>query len=262
MTSKSFIKNLIFIALFFIVIFFLVLAWLRMYTNHGQKLELPNFVDMSLTEASGIANEATFEIIVNDSVHIIGQPGGIIRDQNPKAGSKVKENRKVYVTTTKYIADQIKVSGLPSLYGRDYERKSRELGFMDLNTSVKDYIYDPGEPNHILEVYYKGKKIVSREGREGEVELEKGGTLEFVLSKRYGGEMSIPNVECMDYESAFFLIENLKLKVGKVVTSGKISEQSTSYVVAQDPPFDPEGLIQIGDEIILTITQDKPANCN
>lgn len=233
-----------------------------MYTNHGQKLVLPNFVDMPLAEASSLAQEETFQIIVNDSVHIIGKDGGIIIDQNPKADSKVKENRKVYVTTTKYIADQIKVSGLPSLYGRDFERKSKELGFMDLNATVKDYIYDPGEPNHILEVYYKGQKIISSEGREGDISLEKGGTLEFVLSKRYGGEMSIPNVECMDYESAYFLLENLKLNVGEIINSGKVTDQSSAYVVSQNPAFDPEGLIKIGDEIILTISQEKPENCN
>lgn len=262
LTSKSFFKNLFFIGLFFVVIFLVVLLWLRMYTNHGQKLVLPDFVEMSLADASKIAEEETFQIIVNDSVHHIGRPGGLVIDQNPKSGSKVKENRKIYVTTTKYIADQMKVSGLPTLYGRDYERKSKELSFMDFNSVVKDYVYDPGEPNHILEVYYKGKRIVSKEGRESEVEIEKGGTLEFILSKRYGGEMGIPNVVCMDYESAYFLIENLKLKVGKIEDSGNISNQSTAYVISQFPAYDPEGLIKIGDEIELKISQDKPENCN
>ena len=223
---------------------------------------LPDFIDRPLTQASNIAIEETFQIIVNDSVHIIGQPGGIIIDQNPKPESKVKENRKVYVTTTKYIADQIKVSSLPSLYGRDFERKSKELGFMDLKSTVKDYIYDPGEPNHILEVHYNGIKIISSEGRKNDVELEKGGTLEFVLSKRYGGEMSVPNLVCMDLESAQFLIESLRLEVGQIINGEAMEDVSSAYVVSQIPTYDPEGLIQIGDAITLTIQQDKPENCN
>lgn len=217
---------------------------------------------MPLAEAKTEAEKETFQIIVNDSVHIIGKAGGIIIDQNPKPDAKVKENRKIYVTTTKYIADQIKVEGLPILYGRDFERKSKELSFMDINSIVKDYIYDPGEPDHILEVYYNGQKIISKEGREEDVKIEKGGTLEFILSKRYGGEMSIPDVECMDYESAFFLIENLKLKVGKIRSQGPITDQSAAYIVSQFPIYDPEGLIKIGDEIELTLSQEKPANCN
>ncbi len=217
---------------------------------------------MPLTEASQLAQKETFEIIVNDSVHLIGRQGGIIIDQNPKPDSKVKENRKVYVTTTKYLADQIKVSSLPSLYGRDFERKSKELGFMDINSEVRDYIYDPGEPNHILEVYYEGQKIISSEGRNNEVEIEKGGTLQFVLSKRYGGEMGIPDLVCMDLESAQFLIESLKLNVGQIVSSGEVADANSAYVVGQNPTYNPEGLIKIGDEITLTISQNKPVNCN
>ena len=262
MTTKTFIKNLIFIGLFFLAIFLLLILWLRIYTNHGQKLELPSFIEMSVTDASELANDKSFEIIVNDSVHLIGKPGGLIIDQNPKPNSKVKENRKVYVTTTKYIADRIKVKGLPILYGREFERKSKELSYMDLKSVVRDYIYDPGEPNHILEVYYNGQLIVNAEERKEEVEIEKGGTLEFILSKGYGGEMSVPNVVCMDYESASFLIENLKLKIGEVVHDGEISDLTSAYIIQQEPEFIADQTIQIGDEIKLTISMTKPENCN
>lgn len=261
MTSKTFFKNLIFIGIFIVAVFLLVLFWLRMYTNHGQKLELPNFVEMDLKEASQKAEDETFQIIVNDSVHIIGKQGGIIMDQNPKAFSKVKENRKVYVTTTKYIADRITVSNLPSLYGREYERKKKELEYMDLNSRIKGYKYDEGEPNHILEVYYNGKLIISRDGRQNDVEIEKGGTLDFLLSEPTGGVTNIPNVTCLDYESAVFLIKSLKFKVGPVSDDGNISDASSAYVVSQSPAYSEDGKMQIGDVISLTLSQEKPENC-
>lgn len=253
---------MIFIGVFFLAIFLLLLLWLRVYTHHGQKLELPDFIGMEIDQAKELASDKTFEIIVNDSVHIIGKSGGEIIDQNPKPSSKVKEKRKVYVTTTKFIADRMKVRVLPVLYGRDFERKQKELAFMDIKCDVKDYIYDPGEPNHILEVYYQGQKIISSEGRLDDVDLEKGGTLEFVLSKRYGGEMSIPNVVCMDFQAATFLIENLRLTVGNVTAQGNISDRSSAYVLSQSPEFQPEGFIQIGDTLNLIITQELPVNCN
>lgn len=262
LTSKTFFKNLIFIGIFFIVVFLLVLLWLRIYTNHGQKLDLPEFMGMNVEEASSLAEDKSFKIIVNDSVHMIGEPGGKIIDQNPKAHSKVKENRKVYVTTTKFIPDKMMVRSLPTLYGREYERKRKELSFMDINSEIKDYIYDPGEPNHILEVYYKGELIIDKVGRKEDVELEKGGTLEFVLSKSQGGEMGIPDIVCMDFQSATFLIENLRLRIGEVIASETITDRNSAFIIAQTPGFDPEGTIQIGDEINLTISQEKPVNCN
>ena len=74
------------------------MLWLRIYTNHGQKLELPDYRNMSVEEARIDAQKKSFELIVNDSLFRVGTPGGIILNQNPEAGSKVKENRKVYFT--------------------------------------------------------------------------------------------------------------------------------------------------------------------
>lgn len=217
---------------------------------------------MDINEASSIAEDASFEIIANDSVHYIGKSGGEIIDQNPKPSSMVKENRKVYVTITKFIADQIKVSGLPTLYGRAYDRKKKELSFMDLNCEIKGYKYDPGEPNHILEVYYKGDTIISRSGRKDNVSIEKGSTLQFLLSESSGGDMNLPDVVCMDFQTAAFLIENLRLSIGEIVEEGKIIDQSSSYVISQTPEYKVGALIQIGDEIQITISQEKPTNCN
>jgi beta-lactam-binding protein with PASTA domain len=211
---------------------------------------------MNIEQATQQAIKSSFNIIVNDSVHIVGKPGGEIIDQNPKPGSEVKENRKVYVTITKYIADKISARSLPTLYGREFEQKKQELAYMNLNAAIRDFRYDPGEPNHILEVYYKGEQIVGSTVLADDVMIEKGGTLEFVLSKRVGGDSQVPLLVCMDKESALFLIENLRFKVGK------ITGPENGYVVAQIPAYENNKMIHIGDTIDLTISEAKPLSCN
>lgn len=211
---------------------------------------------MNITEAVKKASASDFELIVNDSVHIVGKPGGKIIDQNPKPGSKVKENRKVYVTISKFIADKISARSLPILYGRSFEQKKQELAYMNLNATIRDYAYDPGEPNHILEVYYKGEQIIGSTVLADDVLIEKGGTLEFILSKRVGGESMVPLLVCMDKESALFLLENLRFKVGQ------ITGPDNGYVVAQIPAYEPDKMIHIGDTINLTISEAKPISCN
>ena len=113
--------------IFMLILLIALNLYLRSYTNHGQKLTLPDFNDMHLRDASILATEKTFQIIVNDSTHIVGMPGGVIINQNPKAGSQVKENRKIYVTATKYQSDLIRMKSLPELYGREYEQKRKAL---------------------------------------------------------------------------------------------------------------------------------------
>lgn len=243
------------------VLFFAVLMWLRSYTNHGQKLELPDYVGMAFDEAEEDASDKSFDLIVNDSIHIVGRKGGEVVDQNPVAFSKVKENRKVYVTVTKYNADLMKASSLGVMYGQDYASKKAELSHLNINSEIKGYSYDTGEPDYILEVWYKGQPIITRSGRKDNVEIEKGGTLQFVLSKKQGGYVAIPNLSCSRYGAAKFILESSNLKLGEVKEEGPITDRNNAYIIAQNPPFIAGETISMGESFTLTIGQERPMNC-
>ena len=55
----------------------LTMFWLNVYTNHGQKIEMPNLTDMELREAQKVTHKKTFELIITDSIFIIGKKGGL-----------------------------------------------------------------------------------------------------------------------------------------------------------------------------------------
>src|SRR5699024_6965010 len=136
--------------------------------------------------------------------------GGIIIDQNPKKNSEVKQNRKIYVTVTKFTPDKIKVSQIPELYGKDFERKKKELEeSFEINSEILGYEYDRGAPDQILKVLHNNEEIITSEFRKDEVEIEKGGTLQFVLSKNIGGALVMPDLICRTYSEAAFYVENL-----------------------------------------------------
>jgi len=218
--SRAFLKHFLIILGFLLIVLISLLIWLRIYTNHGQELELPDYTNMAVEEVIKDAKKRQFVILVDDSTHIVGKKGGIILDQNPKPLAKVKENRKVYVTITKYQPDKIKLSDLPSVYGRNFNSKKRELNIMQINTRIKDYKYDLGEPNYILEAYYNGTQIISRDGKTPNIEIEKGGTIDFILSKKSGGNIDLPNLRCMTIEQAVFMIETANLQLGAIRQNG------------------------------------------
>lgn len=263
LTNKTFFKNLLYMVIFLVIMLVGLNLYLRSYTNHGQKLTLPDFNDMHIDEAVKLAEDLSFQLIVNDSTQIVGKRGGLIINQNPKGDSKVKENRKVYVTTTKYLADKIRLSSLPELYGRDFEQKKKELSHMKINSRIKDYKYDAAEPDHILEVYYEGDLIVDSEGRAKNIRIDKGGTLDFILSKRSGLEISIPDLNCQTLASAqFFLEDGARLRMGKVTEEGEIEDPQSAYVVRQYPPYTEDGKMLIGNAIDVVISAEKPEDCN
>ncbi len=253
-------RNLGFIALFFIGCLLLTMLWLRWYTHHGQELTLPSYIDMSLAEAQKDAGDKSFEIVVIDSVFIVGQPGNIILDQNPPANSIVKQERKIYVTTTKDEAELIPFRRLPVLYGKSYNRKEMELqqGF-ELETKVVGRRYDSGAPDHILEVIYNGETVVNSNFRKDNVMVEKGGTLEMILSKSSGGPITMPSLTCKAYTEVQFLVETLNLALGATESDETVTNIDDSFVWKQTPSANSR--IYTGDTVTLFLTQDLPSDC-
>ena len=261
--SQSYlIKNLVYILVFLILSFLLVLVGLRLYTSHGQKLSLPNFETINIEEARKIADKSDFEIIIDDSVHIVGKEGGEILSQNPKANAPVKNGRKVYVTIAKYNADIFLSSQLPPLYGRKFDLKQRELKTQfKLNCKVESYAYDPGPMDHILEVKYQGKSIENRKGKNKNVKIAFGEELEFVLSKRDGGQIVVPDLVCSTLEGAEFVCQSSRVSIGDVVDKEGLSEQKNAYVYAQEPAADGVLTMPMGSSIKVYIKSTKPDNC-
>ena len=239
----------------------LTLLWLRLYTNHGQKLELPDYENTYIEDARRDAEERSFEIIVSDSVHIVGKKGGMIINQNPIKGSLVKENRKIYVTVTKFNPDKLTLDDLPMLYGADFEQKRKELGYQEINTVIDGFRYDKGEPNHILEVSYNGIIIVNKDVTRNDVEIEKGGTLHFILSEQSGGTTKIPDLRCMTIAQARFYLEGVKLKLGNI-TPSTIENLDQAYITSQDPAYDPVSIIDMGSPIDVSVSENIPPDCN
>lgn len=260
-TSKVFFKQLLFIVIAFIMFLVGVQLWLRFYTHHGQKLEMPDFVSENIYKAEEIAKSNHFRLVVSDSIFIVGKKGGIIMDQNPKAGSLVKENRKVYVTITKYDVETVRTSDLPVLYGNPYEQKKTELKYQDIESKIRDFKYDPGEPNHILEVYYNNQLIFSRDQKLDDILINKGDTLEFVISRKDGGDVTIPDLRCKTLEEARFILESSKLTLGDVVYKSESDDDHAVYVISQSPPYDGITNIKMGDRVALTVSTSQPLGC-
>jgi beta-lactam-binding protein with PASTA domain len=258
---QGWLRQLLFFVVLVIVTMLLAMLVLRLYTRHGQKIEMPDLAGKSLSEAKEIVSKNRFELIVNDSVFVVGKPGGIILDQNPKPGSFVKKHRKIYITVTKGDADKILVENLPSLYGNAYNQKKKELKYREINAEIKSYAYDAGEPNHILEVWYNGEKIIDQTEKRIDVEINKGDTLYFVLSEREGGETPVPDLRCLTLEEAHFILESNKLVMGEIEKKADVKADSPMYVVSQDPPYDGMSNIERGSRVSVVLSSQKPVDC-
>lgn len=263
MTIKRFLIHLLLMAAFLVVVLVCVNLWLKFYTNHGQKLTLPDYRKLNIAEAKKDAKKKSFELIVNDSLFRVGTQGGMILSQNPKPGSEVKENRKVYVDISRFNATVNSLQDLPMMYGREYESVKRSLSHLEINSTIKSYKNDLSEPNHILEVWYEGKLVDGKVGRKNDTEIKTGGTLDFVLSKREGGVTQMPDLKCQRLYAVKFIMSSRKLQIGKIRQEGAIelSKRDSAYVISQFPPYQDSLMVDRGTSVDLVIQQSKPVFC-
>lgn len=253
-------KNLLLIILFLIGIYIIVHFGLRWYTHHGEKLILPDFTGQNYAMASSAAEEQSFQLVVTDSVFRVDQEGGIILNQNPLENAEVKRGRKIYVTITKYTPETVKVSQIPELYGKDFERKKRELeNSFDIRSEIIGYEFDQGAPDQILKVIYHDEVIINSEYRRDEVEVERGSTLKFILSKNIGGAITMPDLICKQYHEAAFYVENLNLYIGEITRDGLLEDEDGAFIYDQEPKSGEN--ILTGDTIHLFLSSTKPFNC-
>jgi len=234
---------------------------LKTYTNHGQKLELPNYIDKQVDYAFEDAKDRGFEIIINDSIHKVGIKGGQILIQNPKPLSFVKENRKVYVTISKYIPDNFKSEYLGRIYGSPFYMKEKELRRQDIYSNIIDRKHDRGEPDMILGAFYKGKSLLTANNETvRNINIPKGETIDFVLSTNEGGETSLPDLVCSTVSAAKFILDLSKLNIN-IIEDGDISNLADAFIIKQDPSLNDMINIPMGETITVYVAKEKPADC-
>ncbi|WP_236972915.1 PASTA domain-containing protein [Membranihabitans marinus] len=247
-------------ALFVVAMFLMIHFGLKWYTHNGEQFTLPDYIGQDIKDVKKQAADQSFVIVVEDSIFEIDKKGGLILDQNPRKNSKVKRGRKIYVTVSKHTPDVIKVSQIPQLYGKDYERKKKELSeSFSIYANIMDYEFDHGAPDQILQVMYKGRTIISREGRKDNVEINKGDTLDFILSKNLGGALVMPDLICKTYSEATFYVENLNLVIGEITKDGLLEDENGAFIYDQLPAVGEN--ILTGDTIQLFLSTTKPYNC-
>lgn len=261
--EKNIAISLFIMAIISVVIIFSIQLSLNIYTKHGQKTTMIDLQGMSLEQAQEHCQKYDFELIVNDSVYIADTDGETIIRQSPVKGSIVKNGRKVYLTVTKKVAEEISTGLFPDLYGKDYENISVLLDKRyNLRTTVKEYAFDPGPENMVLEAYINDQIIVNRTQQNRDILIPKGSTISFVLSQRAKGPIEIPNLKCLKYSAVDFVLSSNELKLGKVFVDGTVGlDTMNAWVVKQAPDPDLNQIIEIGSTIDIHLSSLKGNDC-
>ena len=256
--SRAFWLTVLGIVLVAIVLFFAVNMGLSWYTNHGQRLEVSDYTGMSIQSATRQIEEADFRVELIDSVFLVDEPPGIVLKQDPQPGAFVKENRRIYLTVTKLIPDEVTLPALTGTY--DFDRYRRKLNMLDLEGRVVERQFSSQyQPNTILKVFYEGKEISETRLKEG-FRVPKGSTLEFLVTSRDGGMANVPDLQCLTVDQARLIFANRRLRVGRIRADAGVRDPELAFIYQQDPPAGTQ--LPFEEEVHLYVAAQPGADCD
>ncbi|WNH07998.1 PASTA domain-containing protein [Thalassobellus suaedae] len=154
--SKTFLKQILLAVVGLVVICFIALKWLNVSTNHGDFETVPNLTGKSISVAKIELNENNLVMQIQDSANFNPDyPKFSVIEQEPPAGTKVKEDRKIYLTLNPSGYRKIVVPDLRERTFRQAKPTLEALGFRVGKLSYEDNI----GKDLVLKMTYKGKTI-------------------------------------------------------------------------------------------------------
>lgn len=258
--SPLFIKNILALGAFIFLVFFGLTTGIKIYTHHGESLELRDFRGLSLEDAKAKARQASFRIVVSSTQFDADKAPGIIIDQDPRPPARVKNSRNVYVVIT---TGQAPMVNLPDLVGRDeLSVYTNALNAKGIKVAKIEYQFDRQlEENTVLFIKYNGRQYSATELKTG-IEVPKASKVTLIVSVRNTGDVPIPDVLCKTYDEAEFIINNSSVKLILETDDNNSASRPVGYYVwKQEPAFHADSTMKSGGELKLFLTRKKPADC-
>lgn len=184
--TKVFLKQIGIAIGVLIVLVFLIMQWLKYSTNHGEFKTVPDLSKLSFEEAKAELAESDLGYHLQDTINYNPDyPAFSVIEQNPAAGEKVKEDRKIYLKINPSKYREITIPYVIQITRRTAESTLNAVGFEVGKVIYKDNI----GKDMVLGIQYKGKPI------EPGDRLPKTSKLELILGngKRPGSSANDEN---------------------------------------------------------------------
>jgi beta-lactam-binding protein with PASTA domain len=249
--SKQFFRHLglaVAIGLFLLVA---ILIWLRIYTHHGQTILVPDLTGLTLDEVSDVTSSRDLRFEVFDSVFSSDMPRGTVIKQNPRASSKVKKNRRIFLTMNAVNPEMVT---MPRLVGLSI-RQAR-LALQNAGLVLGEIRYRPDYAiNNVLQQMHADSVI--NEGSE----IRKGEVIDLILGMGLSNETTrVPELVGHPLASAREIIADYYLNMGAITYDESIEsgeDSALAFVWRQYPEYDEFRRLNMGMEVDIWVTVDS-----
>jgi beta-lactam-binding protein with PASTA domain len=217
-------------------------AYLPSTTNHGKTITVPDIEGKTMEEAQAFLTQHDLRFEVSDSSYTAEYPPLAVLKQYPHPGSKVKEDRKIYLTLNRIMPPLVP---MPDLVDKSVINADAILRSAELKRGKIQLVRGPF--NTVIEMKIKGKVI------EANTRIPKGTVIDLVVADGGSKVVQSPDVLETSVEDAKFMIFGLNLNLGRVVLVGDTTGLGP-VVIKQKP--EPGEDVMVGD--VVDIWVGKP----
>lgn len=248
--DKNIWKHVAIIFSSIVVLLVITFALMQVYTLHGQGKPLPDFTGLTENQLQHLikANDLRYNII--DSVHLDNVPKGVVVEQVPKPGEKVKKNRRLFFTINAWTEEQVIIPRVMDLSLRDARVLVESFGL-----TVGELIYIPSEfTNLVLGQHFNGKPV------EPGIMVPRGTKIDLIVGRGLSNETTVvPNLIGMKLTEARRVTQSVYLNIGSVIYDQNVVTNTDSlkaFIWKQNPPSKKGFTKRLGASIDVWLTND------
>ena len=156
LTSRVFFGQVLIAIAIIAVLGYLFMHWLTFTTDHGNEITVPDLSKLSEEQVEEKLDALNLDYVLLDSVdYKADYPKHSVVEQDPLAGAKVKENRKIYI---KVNSSGFSLVRIPNLIEKTYRQAVPTLKALGLEEGEITYRPYLGK-DMVLEMRCNGKKL-------------------------------------------------------------------------------------------------------
>jgi beta-lactam-binding protein with PASTA domain len=154
--SRTFLFQMMIAIVIIGALAYLFMHWLTYTTDHGNEITVPNLRKLSELEVEEKLDDLNLDYVLLDSVDYNPDfPKHTVVEQDPVAGSKVKEDRKIYIRINSSGFKTVKIPNLIEKTYRQAVPTLKALGLEEGTITYKPYL----GKDMVIEMRWNGKKL-------------------------------------------------------------------------------------------------------
>ena len=245
------LKNLFYAISIIVVLLLFVLFMLQFYTHHGEAETVPNLCGLKLEDAAKLLDNRGMQYQVIDSVYKPDQAPGVVMEQSPIGGSKIKSYRSIYITINAKTPPGV---ALPDV--RDLSLRHAQSLLESMGVKVIGIEYVPSEYSDLVrDIKFNGQTLTPGQ------KIPAGSGVVLVVGRTStdeDGSQLMPDVQSLTLEQATRLINSHMLTIGATNFDVEPTneQEKANYIVYKQSPS-PNDSVPAGKAITLWLTKDK-----